>query len=82
MKKITSYKILGYDLLIEIEIDDKLHICIIQKGIIMDLFNNYGWWFVVALWRALWVADEPNTVKIYSTWDELIKEYIVKFHNF
>lgn len=51
----------------------------IPKENIADVFEKYGWSFTQALWVALYRADTNNTLKILTTWDEMVKEYIWKF---
>lgn len=54
----------------------------VEKAIIADLFEKYGWSFAKAMWVALHRADAINTKKILDTWETMTREYIETFLQF
>ena len=76
MKKITVYiPWKNWVILIFEDWDSKT----IKKDVIAWLFEKYGGSFVQALWFALYKADVINTLKILTTFDDYVKEYIKQF---
>lgn len=53
----------------------------IEKTLIAEIFEKYGWSFTQALGKALYRADIHNTYKILNTYQDMAKEFIEKFLN-
>lgn len=53
----------------------------VNKDLIAEIFEKYGWSFTKALGIALYRADIHNTYKILTTYQEMAKEFIEKFLN-
>ena len=52
---------------------------VIEASKIADVFEKYGGSFTQALGVALYRADANNTIKILTTWEADVKEFIEKF---